>query len=70
MSADMNQTMATKFFTYAATQSVLSKYQMLTQKSLKLMTLDTAPGNTTKNGKENELLKTTKKMPCIKLAPS
>lgn len=41
---------------------------MLEQKSPKLMTLDRAPGNTTKNGKENKLLKTTKKVPCIKLA--
>jgi hypothetical protein len=59
-----------KIFTSAATQSVLSKYQMSTQKSLKLMTLDKAPGNTTKNGKEDKLLKTTKKVPYIKLAPS
>jgi len=59
-----------KSFTYAATPSVLSKYQMLKQKAQKLMTLGRAPGNTTKNGKENKLLKTTKKLPCIKLAPS
>jgi hypothetical protein len=59
-----------KIFKYAATRSVLSKYQMLKQKALKLMTLDRAPGNTTKYGKENKLLKTTKKVPCIKLAPS
>jgi len=34
------------------------------------MTLDRAPGNTTKNGKGNKLMKTTKKVPCIKLASS